>query len=278
MDNAYSSLLKRLRETWTTLPDKQQESPESTLDTLFAVAEREGRPVEDLVQERMKGVPLAYLTGTERFLGIELETNPGAMIPRKETECLARTALKLLKTLEAEDSRVTLLDLCTGSGNLALALSFHENNCATWAGDVSAEAVQLARRNCARLGLTERVTFLVGDFLEPFKQLSCYGSADLLVCNPPYISSQKVDGMATEIIGFEPRAAFDGGPLGISFLMRLARQGHEAIRPGGWIACEVGVGQGPALCRIFEKTGKYNHVEGIEDDQQTIRVVIARKA
>jgi len=273
-----SRLFQEIQSNCPSLPDKPHETPEATMERLMAAAESRGQLVEHLVQERIKGVPLAYLTGREQFMGLVLETDPGAMIPRKETEILCTAALHHLRQLAESAPQVTLFDLCTGSGNLALALAHHEPKCTAWGGDLCPGAVSLARRNSERLGLAHRVSFLEGDFLTPFREHPRFGQADMLLCNPPYISSAKVDGMAQEIINFEPREAFDGGPMGISFLLRLTREAHEAVRPGGWVGCEVGAGQGESLYRVFTKTGHYDLINSFTEDEGRIRAILARKA
>ncbi|MBP1625727.1 MAG: modification methylase, HemK family [Holophagaceae bacterium] len=271
-------LLEQLKDHWTDLPDKPHETPESTLEALLAVAEATKRPIGELILQRMNGTPLAHLSGTERFMGIELETSAAAMIPRKETEILAKAALRRLQQLAESVPQVSLFDLCTGSGNLALALAHYEPKCVAWGSDIAPTAIQLARKNSRRLGLSERVTFWEGDFLDPFREHPLFGHVDMLVCNPPYISTGKVDSLTREIIGFEPREAFDGGPMGVSFLLRLCREAHQAVRPGGWLGCEVGAGQGEALGRMFSRTAQYDQVESFTDDQGRTRAILARKA
>lgn len=272
-------MLEMLRAAWCPLPDKPHETPEGTLGLLACSAGPPDRPdwsarLRELVRRRIAGEPLAYLVGSEAFMGILLETAPGAMIPRRETEILGRAALGCMEAMSQD--RLRVFDICTGAGGLALALASAEPRCRVWGGDLSPDAIRLARRNSCRLGLDGRVQFLVGDFLEPFRALPEFGSADLLVCNPPYISSARVEGMAREIAGFEPREAFDGGPFGVSFLLRIGQECHQAVRPGGWVACEVGQGQGESLCEVFRRKDHFERVERVLGPDGNVRAILAR--
>lgn len=286
----HQELIAKLSSAWTGLPDKPSETPESTLNTLWYFAGSlpltEGpfpnldksavARLQELVSRRIAGEPLAYLIGHQTFLGLELLASPEAMIPREETEILGKAALEILKGIVAEHSFATVIDLCTGSGNIALALAAYESNCRVIGSDLSEASTGLAERNAQKLELTSRVSFRTGDFLAPFETKECFGTVDLITCNPPYISSARVTKMPAEIVDFEPHLAFDGGPFGIKLLHRLVKEAPRFLRPGGWVVCETGLGQGEAMAGMFRKSPDYDQVRTYNDDQGHVRVLAAQ--
>jgi release factor glutamine methyltransferase len=294
----FTERLSRLDAALQTLPDKPEETSASALQTLWHLAA--GQPLsidaavlqplpelsaeqlqrlDALTAQRLSGTPLAHLTGRQHFMGLELLAGPQALIPRRETELLAHTALGLLRQVakQAADRPLQVIDVCTGSGNLALALAHGEPRAQVFAADLSEDAVALAHRNASHLGLQDRVQCRSGDLLEPFNEPAFHGQVDLLVCNPPYISSGKLETMPTEIVGFEPRLAFDGGPFGVRILQRLMREAPTYLRPGGWLAFEVGLGQGPAVMQWLNKAGQYDVVESALDAEGQPRAIMARR-
>lgn len=246
---------------------------ETPLPVLDPAGEERAR---ELVRRRLEGAPLAHLTGRQRFMGLEMIASPEALIPREETELLARAALAAVQAAADARGKAMAIDVCTGSGNLAAAIAFHEQRSHVWAADLSPDAVALAQRNADRLGLADRVSIALGDLLEPFGKAEFLGQVDLVVCNPPYISSAKVDQMAPEIRGHEPRIAFDGGPFGIRILARLIEAAPALLRGGGVLAFEVGRGQGPGLRRRLERDEHYSSVEEIADANGESRAILAR--
>lgn len=293
----YNELLATLSASWQGLPDKPEEDPRRTLHALWLLAAGRPLPVQrsdevelpelgeedqaylrQLVDRRLAGVPLAYLTGWQSFLGLELRIDERAMIPRKETELLASSALPLLHGLAAERGRPKVLDLCCGSGNLALAMAFYEPGCVVWGSDIDPAAVELARANAGRLGLAGRVEFFCGDLFKPFEGEENYGQIDLVLCNPPYISSARAAKMPEEIAAHEPRLAFDGGIFGVNVLTCLAREAPRFLRPASWLCFEVGLGQGEAMMNLLAKVKEYGCVTPIEDANGSVRVLMAQRA
>ncbi|MEY4767315.1 MAG: release factor glutamine methyltransferase [Pseudomonadota bacterium] len=290
--------LAQLRAALVVLPDKPDETPEATLRALWHLAA--GRPLsmpaaqateldaldttqqtqlDALLARRLADEPLAYLTGRQRFMGLDLLAGPDALIPRRETELLGETASALLARLAAEagaGATVEVLDVCTGSGNLALGLAHQVAAARVQGADLSEEAVGLARRNAEFCGLAGRVSFRSGDLLVPFDGDPVVGQVDLIVCNPPYISSAKLTTMPAEIAQHEPKLAFDGGPFGIRILQRLMREAPRYLKPGGWLAFEVGLGQAPAMAQWLQKTGAYQRIDTVADEAGQARVVVAQ--
>jgi release factor glutamine methyltransferase len=274
MNLLYSRSLERIGQALTFLPDKPEETPQSTLRALWFTAAgsprsaegamagelpaldttAEGR-LESLLARRLEGVPLAHLTERQQFVGMEMLAGPGALVPRRETELLARAAIELVRGVVAKSGAANVIDVCTGSGNVALAVAHHVPEARVFGADLSEEAVTLARLNAAHLNLAQRAEFRAGDLLAPFDTADFHGTVDVLSCNPPYISSAKVEQMHGEISKYEPRLAFDGGAFGVNILMRLLQDAPRFIKPGGWLCFEVGLGQGPAMVKRLEKSG-----------------------
>jgi release factor glutamine methyltransferase len=291
----FHSLLEEIQRFWTPLPDKPEETPEGLLCALWRTAS--GAPVSvdragqaslpaldagalqrlrELLERKRAGVPLAHLTERQTFMGLELLAGPDALIPRKETEILGRAALAKIQCLAQKRGEITVLDVCTGSGNLALAYAYYEPRARVYASDLAADAVALARRNCRHTALDARVEMREGDLLQPFDEPRFLGRCDFLSCNPPYISSGKVKAMHPEISLFEPEAAFNGGAFGVSILMKLVREAPRFLKPGSWLGFEVGAGQGSTIARQLGKNPAYSVVETFNDAAGEIRAILAR--
>lgn len=291
MNALYRGLLAEVEAFHQPQPDKPEETPEAVLRALWfraagsprSIRRINGDPVppidaqgesqlKDLIRLKRDGQPLAHLTGRQHFLGLELLAGPDALIPRAETELLGRLALDFLGSL-AHPAPV-VIDVCTGSGNLALALARHVPRARVYAADLSPEAIGLARRNAAFTGLPQ-VQFFAGDLFAPLEGLGLGERCDLVTCNPPYITSAKVPRMAAEISAHEPRLAFDGGALGLSILTRLFAEAPRFLRPGGALAFELGAGQGPLLRKRLHRLDWVHTVEARHDAHGEIRALLA---
>ena len=297
MQTTFGALLEEVRAFWQPPPDKPEETPERMLCALWCTAS--GRPLavdrasaerlpeldragqarlRELIELRRTGVPLAHLTQRQVFLGLELLAGAEALIPRRETEILGRALLAKIKCAAEQAEEATVVDVCTGSGNLALAYAFYEPRARVFASDLTSDAVAFARRNADHLKLGDRVEFRQGDLLEPFEDARFLGRCDALSCNPPYISSAKVKAMHREISAFEPEAAFNGGAFGVTILMKLLKAAPRFLRPGGWLGVEVGLGQGAGIARQLERSAAFSAVETQRDGAGEIRAILARAA
>jgi len=291
----YRSLLQEVERFWTPVPDKPEETAEGVLCALWSTAS--GAPVSvdraggdalpmldpeglerlhGLIERRKSGVPLAHLTERQTFMGLELLAGPEALIPRKETEILGHAALAKISYMAEARGEVAVLDLCTGSGNLALAYAHYEPRARVYASDLTEDAVALARRNCEFMRLGERVEIAQGDLLAPFESERFLGRCDFVSCNPPYISSAKVKEMHPEISRHEPEAAFNGGAYGVSILMKLVKNAPRFLKPGSWLGFEVGHGQGAGIVRQLERSPAYETIEMHFDEGGEIRAILAK--
>ena len=295
-DSVYAEWLQQVRGFFQPHADKPEETPDSVLRALWFCAA--GTPMSvtrmngsslpvigasgikvlaELVERKRAGTPLAHLTGRQEFLGLELLATPAALIPRKETEIVGRAAIAALQEKPGTENLLAI-DVCTGCGNLALAYAHHEPRARVYAADLSAEAVELARRNAEFTGLARRVEFQAGDLFAPFEgRTELLGNCDLVSCNPPYITSAKVPKMAQEISAHEPRLAFDGGALGISILTRLFTEAPKFLKPGGTLCFELGLGQGTVLEGRLRRLPWVEKVEAHRDAEGNIRALVATR-
>lgn len=292
----YDLLRADLESKLNLLEDKPEESIESTFKalgfaalglnksaaladelTLPELTDEQKSKLLELVGQRLGNTPLAHITGRQNFMGIELMCDHRALIPRKETEILGQKALQLSLDIARSKQSVYIIDACCGAGNLSLAIATFNPNAYVCGTDISHEAVALTQENIAFLNLGDRVNARQGDLLSAFENEAYLGNIDLIVCNPPYISSAKVQKMNVEILAHEPALAFDGGALGVNLIQRLLRESPKFLTESGWLIFEVGVGQGPFVLRLCEKDENFSHVESVSDELGNIRVIAARK-
>jgi release factor glutamine methyltransferase len=216
----------------------------------------------------------AYRLGKVTFLGVEILTAPGALVPRPETELLGRTAAA---SLAGRSGALRVVDICCGSGNLACALAAALPSARVWASDLTDGCVSLARRNVAHLHLDERVTVLQGDLFAPLAGEGLEGSVDLVVCNPPYISTGRLEKDRAELLAHEPREAFDGGPYGLAIHQRVVKEALPFLAPGGALMFEIGAGQERQVEILFDRARAYEDVSLVADDAGVPRVARGRK-
>jgi len=292
MDEQY---LSQLNDFLTTNTDKPDETPASTLRALYIMAagkrysarlalssplpkldEKETLALSFLVKKRCSGVPLAHITGRQNFMGIEMLAGPEAMIPRAETELLGYEILKLSTQLQKVRSSITILDICTGSGNIVLGVVYHLKACKAFGSDISPDAIGLARRNAQFAGLSDRVDFRISDLFEGFDSAEFRNNVDIISCNPPYISTSKISALSSEISQYEPHQAFDGGTYGLNILSRVIREAPKYLKSDSFLCLEVGLGQGQFVTRMINNSKFYRDVRLVENSASEVRVLIAQ--
>lgn len=198
-----------------------------------------------LLARRLRGEPIAYLTGRREFWSMTLEVTPATLIPRPETELLVEKALARIPP----EAAWTVADVGTGGGAVALAIAHERPRCRVLAGDASAAALEVARRNAA-LHAIANVRFLHGDWLEPFAD----ARLDLIVGNPPYVRADDPHLLEGDV-RFEPRRALVGGLDGLDAIRAIARQARAYLKPGGWLLFEHGFDQAAAVADILRAAG-----------------------
>jgi release factor glutamine methyltransferase len=223
--------------------------------------------LDELLSRRLQGEPVAYLVGEWEFYGLTLSINRHVLIPRADTEVLAKRAIELMEKA-GEGGRI--LDLCAGSGCVGLAVSSQVKSCRAVLVDLSTEAILLCKQNIRRNQLNGRVTAMQGDARhEPDPTLWDF---DVIACNPPYIPTGDIQGLDPAVRDFEPRMALDGGADGLDFYREVSALWASSLRLGGSLLFEVGIGQADAVKNILEEAG-YVQIEIHQDGAGIPRVV-----
>jgi release factor glutamine methyltransferase len=244
-----------------------------------------------LLRRRALGEPTQHLTGKQEFWGLELETNPQVLIPRPETEHLIEVALDRLAVRELRAARpvrlegqdLTIVDIGTGSGCIAITLAKELPAATIYATDISNAAIEVAQRNAARLGFLNRIHFLESDLLEAFKSLSVIFPAppasegpllfDLIISNPPYIGYHEADALPVEVRDHEPPTALFGGEAGYELYGSLILQAAQHLKPAGLLVLELGHNSLPAVEPLLDSAAWCN--VGVTNDLAGIARVLS---
>ena len=237
---------------------------------LFAHPEREISEKEydnyiGLIERRAKREPVAYILGNWDFMGLNFKVNSNVLIPEQDTEVLVEEAMRY-----TEDG-FKVLDLCTGSGCIALSLLNYTNDTRAVCTDISGEALDVAKENAESLRLSDRVTFVKTD-LFPGEDM---GKFDIIVSNPPYIATKVIDTLAPEVKDYEPRLALDGSEDGLLFYRRIVDSVQKYLFSSGYLFLEIGYDQGKALTDMLKENGHFHDIEVIRDYAGNDRVVRA---
>ncbi len=226
---------------------------------------------EAFVERYLQGEPMPYILGQWDFYDMTLTVTPDVLIPRDDTMVVTELAVKKALFLE-QNPRI--LDLCTGSGCIGLAIAKRVKDAKVTLGDVSQAALRIARRNVQDQRLAARVKCLPIDVLKPAQEF--LGVFDLIVSNPPYITTEEMEKLDPSVKNYEPHLALHGGEDGLDFYKAIIKNFSPALRPGGWLCFEFGMGQEDAVCKLLTKAG-YEITELRRDTADITRAVLARK-
>lgn len=240
------------------------------LDRDSYAADETIRAVEKGLQRLLDGEPLAYVLGEWEFYGLNLEVTPDVLIPRDDTVAVASLAISQGLFLDA-DPRI--LDLCCGSGCIGLAVASRVKDAKVTLADLSKDALNVAKKNTALNHLSGRVRCLQVDALKPAPAF--LGKFDMIISNPPYITGQEMKELPRSVADFEPHMALYGGEDGLDFYRAIAENYTSALKPGGYLCLEFGMGQGDDVCRILEEH-QYTILERTRDYNDRERAVLAR--
>jgi release factor glutamine methyltransferase len=222
---------------------------------LYAHPEREVAPEEQrrflaLIERRAHGEPVAYLVGHKEFYGLDFVVDQRVLIPRPETELLVDAALAVIRQRMADGQVPLVADIGTGSGAIPIALAVTEPRLPyLYASDISAGALAVARLNCQRHHVEDRVRLLQGDLLAPLPE-----PVDILTANLPYVGLEEMDVLAADVRAYEPHVALFSGPQGLDLLRRFAAETRRAgkLRPGAALLLEIGYQQREPLIALFQ--------------------------
>ena len=228
------------------------------------------KAVEMAVERLVGGEPLAYVLGEWDFYGLRMEVNKNVLIPRDDTCAVTELAIRNALFLEQAPR---ILDLCTGSGCIGLAVASRVKDARVTLGDISKDALAVAKRNVAASHMTGRVSCIQIDALS--KPQAFLGKFDMIVSNPPYVTTMEMEALPHSVLDFEPHLALLGGADGLDFYRAITENYKDALKDGGYLCYEFGEDQGDSVCNILEKNG-FTIIERAKDFNDRERAVIAR--
>lgn len=213
------------------------------LNAKTEVSEEEKNKIFELVKRRVSGEPFQYILGTQEFMSLEFAVTPDTLIPRQDTETLVELVLS-----ETDNTPLSLLDIGTGTGCIPISLAHFKNNFNCVGIDISENALKIAQKNAETLKVSDRVTFEKCDILTDFPNKKF----DIIVSNPPYIKSEIIPTLQTEVRDFEPNLALDGGIDGLKFYRRICGIAPKILKKGGFLVFEIGFDQEKDVFSIME--------------------------
>jgi release factor glutamine methyltransferase len=223
----------------------------------------------ELINRRVEGCPVAYLVGRKEFFSLEFDVTLAVLIPRPDTECVVLECLRLAKNMKEP----AILDLGTGSGNIAVAVAHQLKSARVIAVDISPEALEVAQRNAKKHGVADRITFLQGNLFEAVPSDERF---DFVLSNPPYIPSADIAKLAIGVCDFEPHLALDGGADGFAVFDRIVDQARQYLKTGGYLILEIGAPQEAHARKKLSQFTEYELGPTIRDGTGHPRVLRAK--
>ncbi|QDV18909.1 Release factor glutamine methyltransferase [Gimesia panareensis] len=234
------------------------------------VTEQQRATMRSLVQRRSNAEPVAYLVGKREFFGLDFFVDQNVLIPRPDTETLVMELVEEAQKLTAPQ----ILDLCTGSGCVAIAAASNCPNASFLATDISEAALSIAQKNAETNGLRERIQFLKSDC---FAQIPAGAQFDLIASNPPYIPDAEIETLEADVRQHEPRLALAGGTDGLDFYRKIIQEAIPCLKEGGQLLLEFSPEQEAALRELLTASGNYRNIRVKTDLAHRSRVIIAQK-
>ena len=291
MRNTIRNILK-----WaiTTLKEFDIECPDINADTLLAFVlscdrtklytnpddilnDSDISRYKELINERIRHIPLQYITHHVEFMSLDFFVDERVLIPRPETEILVETVLNKAQDKECISKKITIMDIGTGSGNIAVSLAKNLSNAEIYASDISQEALAIAKENVRRHKVIENVHLLHGDIFNAFSGIVEKGQFNFIVSNPPYVSESEWKNLEPELRDHEPYEALVGGKDGLCYYRQIIREAADWLMPDGYLIIEIGETQANETIKLVKKDGHYENIEIIKDLQGKERIISARR-
>ena len=237
----------------------------------LSVSDNDAAALEKVIERVKRGEPVQYALGSAPFLGRRFAVDPNVLIPRLDTECLFEETARRISAFKAYGlTNLRVLDLCTGSGILAVSLKLEFPDVSVTASDVSPEALEVARTNAGTYSCD--IEFVRSDLFEDVPSGRIY---DVIVSNPPYIAEDEYDTIPSEVRDYEPEIALKGGRDGADFYRAIASRAKDHLKPGGWLCFEIGEKQGRLVSDILARNG-FSEVSVTKDVASMDRVVCGK--
>ena len=247
------------------------------------VTEKKLSAYKKLIERRVRREPVAFIVGYKEFMGLKFFLNKDVLIPRPETEILVEKVIEKVQNIGksksygyGRDNSLTIVDLCTGSGNIAISLARNIASCKIYAIDISKGAIQVARKNAKFHNVKGKVKFLLGDLFSPLEKLNSNLAVDFVVSNPPYVKSRDLVQLPPEIKK-EPLSALEGGNEGLDFYQRIIPEALKYLINGGYLIMEIGDYQRKAVMNLIKKEKQFYPPRLVKDYAGLDRVVMAQK-
>ena len=228
--------------------------------------------IASVLKRRITGEPIEYILGETEFMGLKFKVNPDVFIPRPETEILVETAVSLVQSSETRVQGI--LDIGTGSGCIAVSLAKLLRNVEITATDISQEALKIAKYNGILNEVNHKIRFINSDLFNNYELRTM--NYELILSNPPYISTLGFDNLQPEI-SYEPRIALDGGKDGLDFYRKIIGGSAYYLEQNGYLIMEMGFGQSNAVKNIFQKSRNFEIIEVVKDYQNIDRVIVTQR-
>jgi release factor glutamine methyltransferase len=242
------------------------------LDKNARLGKERGRFAAGVLKRRASGEPLQYILGKADFMGLELKVSPDVLIPRPETEILVEAAVGYISKIQKENpGRLSVLEIGTGSGCIAICLAKSLKDISITATDISAKALSMAKKNAVWNKVSRKINFMQSDLFH-----MCNKTYNVIVSNPPYVPTGQIDNLQPEI-KFEPRIALDGGTDGLKFHHRIINESLHYLARRGLLILEIGFGQLAAVMDIFSAAKEFEVIHVVTDYNKIDRVVIAKR-